>query len=186
MATTYANQAVTIDQVLDSMAILLAAASGLRDRNVVEWSGDERKMVDVPSPAIWFRWIDESIDAESGAGRHGMKNEALIEVIPSVRQFKDGAMRSKSITRTHLALRYLIVNAVAGRMLHDAYDAAVGTEPPMPSTGANLISQTGTMKIAKLPATDRPRPEQGYVETRIGVVVPCVLKVTLNDVPAAE
>lgn len=186
MATAFANQSVELEAVLDAVADLIGKAVALRARNVIEWYGEARPDATLPGPVVRYRWVDEDLDVDSGAGRHGTRDGIVFEVVVQTRGFKDGGQRDKKLGRDHLATRFLLVNAFAGRMLHSAYDAAVGDEPPKPAADATLLSAGGTMQLVKLPAPDRPRPEQGQVETRLGIRVPCVLKVTLNDAPAAD
>jgi hypothetical protein len=183
--TTYANQSVALADVLDAFALLLRKATGLKERSVVEYYGDGRPAVEADGHLVWFRWLQEDPDEESGAGRHGTKNEALVEVNLTTRGFKDGAARDRKLGRDHLARRSLIANALYGQILFDAYGDPQGAEPPKPPQDAAVLT-IATMTAAKLPKPDRPRPEQGYIESRIGVRVPCVLRLTLDPVPDME
>lgn len=195
----YANQSVTVDEVLDAIQGLLVKATGLPERRVVEWYEDGRPGIEGRETLCWFRWLSEEPDTQSGAGRHGTKTDLLVEVNLTTRTMKDTAGRDAKIGRTHLATRFLVVNALYGRMLHPAYDAPVDAQPPMPSVTTRPsaddvdrrrtsraevtppVLTVGTMVSAKLPKPTHPRPEQGYIESRIGVLVPVVLRVTLND-----
>lgn len=182
---TYANQSCTVADVLDALKAVLDATQVANARNVVEWNYHDRPSVDAAGPLVWFRWVGRKPDVESGAGRHGTKCDVLVEVNLTTRAFRDAAQRDKRIMRTHLANQAKLENALYGRFLHTAYSTAAGDDPPMPTQDATALT-VGTMTAADLPAPERPRPEEGYVEARIGVRVPCVLRVTLDDVPAAE
>ena len=183
MAT--ANQAVSIDQVMDAMAILLEKSTGFTSDRIIEWNWENRPIIDAGRPTVWFRWISEEPDIDSGAGRYGFKTNVTLEINVTTRDMSDTAHRDKRLARAHIATRYLVINGVMGRMLHDNYDDRVGVNPPNPPQGNNVdvnVLSIGTMTMAKLPELSRPRPEQGYVESRIGVTFPVVLKVTTGDV----
>lgn len=184
----YPAQYATIDQVLDGLAACLKAATGYTDRNVVEWNHEARPDVTATVPFIWYRWVGEEYpNPDSGAGRAGMPIDVQIEVRVCTRSFRDRGAYDRQLARQHLALVYIVKNAMIGRFLYSAYDAAVGGDAPMPTQAASVISHRGTMFPTSIPAPDHTaRPEQGYIETRISLTVPTVLKVTLNDVPAAE
>jgi hypothetical protein len=185
MPTTHATQSFDFADVLDAFQGLLEKATGFPARRVVEWYGDGRPNVDANGPVVWWRWLGEDIDAESGAGRHGMRDGLTVEANVVTRVMADGNHRDRLLGRAHLATVYLVVNALAGRTLHATYLDVAGDEPPMPEPEADLLT-VGTMMVVSLPKPDRPRPEQGCVETRVGIKIPCVLRVTLNDVPPIE
>jgi hypothetical protein len=181
----YANQSVSIDEVLDAFAILLRKSVGFAADMVVEWNQDTRPdLTNTRDSLIWYRWIEEDPDIDSGAGRYGFKTEVTMEVNLTTRDTSDQAHRDLRITRRHLARRFLIINAIKGQMLFDNYSDRVGTQPPMPPQGngvdVNVLS-IGTMTIAKIPNAGRPRTEQGYIETKLAVTFPVVLKVTIDD-----
>lgn len=202
-----ANQSVTIDEVLDAVSGLLMAATGFQERAVIEWHRDQRPdltMMQYGSSVVWFRHVKRTNDTESGAGRHGMWTELDLEVNVTTRQMLDGDMRDREIIRSHLGLAYAIDNAYWGRMLHDHYAPAVGLDAPQPvrdkylsdtekslrrlnnpSVPSGVVS-VGTMAAAELPAPDRPRAEQGYIESRIGIRIPIVLRLTLTPDPDLE
>lgn len=185
---TNANQSQTVDAILDAFQAMLEAATGFQSRRVVEWngSGGRSASVEAAGAVVWFRWLTEELDGDSGAGRYGTRENVTVEVSVTTRGMKDGSQRDKKLARAHLAIRYLVVNAASGRVLYSAYDAAADGEPPMPAADGHDLISIAPMKVVKLPAYDRPRPEQGFVETRVGIEVPCVLRVTLNDVPEAD
>jgi hypothetical protein len=204
----FANQSVTIAETLDAMNALLRAATLLNSENVLEWHSQGRPSADLPSSGrssyIWFRLVNISTDSDSGAGRHGMRQTMNLEVNVVTRGFLGSAQRDRALGGTHLAMCYLVRNAIYGRMLHDAYTNATGGNPPVPTPLTPLTDEQrqdridgdagvgpriltiATMEAADLPAMDRPRPEQGQVETRIGVAVKVVLRVTTDDIAALE
>lgn len=203
--STFSNQSVKVEEVLDALRLLLIAATGFDDRNVIEWHYDRRPNVDTGKSVIWFRHVKRTFDTDSGAGRAGTKCSLMLEINLTTRGFQDSNHKDKLLMRKHLTTQFLIENAVYGQMLFQEYDAAVGEEPPKPTrrtaiTAAEalsrrqntasapimLLSQGGTMTSAELPAPDRPRPEQGYIEARIGVNVPVLLRVTLDSIPELE
>lgn len=201
----YSNQSVKVEEVLDAMNLLLLAATGFDERNVIEWHYDNRPNVDTGKSVVWFRHLNREFDTESGAGRHGTKTNLIIEINLTTRGFKDSNHKDKILMRRHLRDLFLIENAIYGQMLFESYEDADGEEPPKPIrrtaiTSAEatqrrynltaapimVLSSGGTMTLAELPAPTRPRPEQGYIESRIGVSVPVILRVTLNSIPELE
>jgi hypothetical protein len=205
-ASRFSNQSVTPEEVLDAFQDLLGKATGFADRRVVEWHGGGRPEIDLGQSVVWFCHRSRRLDAASGAGRNGTRCDLVIEVNLTTRNFGDGSQRDKVIGRRHLGTQFLIENAFHNRMLHPAYDAipADSAEPPKPSalrrpppddvearrlTRAETpppILTVATMVAEAIDAPDKTRPEQGYVETKIRITVPVVLRVTLKDAPDLE
>jgi hypothetical protein len=199
--TRYAEQSVTVEEVLDAINILLRKATGFDARRVIEWHHSERPSVDIGPSIVWFRHVSRSFDEESGAVRYGTKCDLLLAVNLTTRDMTDGAQRDNRIGRSHLASLFQIENAIHGRMLHSSYEDRVDQEPPKPTLTklvppADLknrrltrsdtdpyILTVGTMVITELPAHAKTRPEQGYIETSVGVKIPVVLRATVQDVP---
>jgi hypothetical protein len=205
MATLYANQSVTLTELLDAITGLIRAATLLPAEAVIEYHGPTRPDVDLSSAnrstIVWFKYVDAVVDNDTGANRHALPANQRFEINVLTRGFQDGAMRDKILGRKHLAFRILLENAFFGMILHDQYDNAVGSEPPKPANQAPFnkneadqrrqgVAGVGprtlsiaTMTCESLPAMDRPRPEQGCVETRIGVGIKTILRVTLDEAP---
>lgn len=204
LPSRYANQSVTVDEVLDALGLLIRKATGLTDRKVVEWYGNERPSLEGTETVCWFRWLEEGLEADAGSGRHGTPNNLLMEVNLRTRGFKDQAGKDKKVGRAHLAKVFQVVNALYGQMLFSAYDDPVGDEPPQPTIRTRMsadeverrrtsladedarILTVADMRWGKLPKPNRPDAEQGTIETRIGVVVPVVLRTTINSAPPLE
>lgn len=205
--TKYAGQSVTIDEILDAMAALLKAATLYNPRYIIEWHSQQRPSVDANAGSIiWFRYVDREMDLDAGGGaaRAGTKSTMLMEVNVTTRAFTDGSQRDTRLMRKHLTTRFLIENAFWGQMLFDSYADAIGSEPPKPNrrtqisedervsrrlgeTTANpFVVSIAPMVSAKLPAPEHSRPEQGYLESRIGIAIPVVLRVTLDAAPELE
>lgn len=183
--TRWAKQSVDLSDVLDSLAILFRKSLGWAEERVIEWHWGDRPNVDVGRPVVWFGFADGAPDADSGAGRHGMKNLVRVSVSFTTRGFKDGNHKDKKLARDHWAAHYYLQNGLIGRMLHDAYDDRIDNEPPKATQTANVLS-VGTMVTREIPAPKRPRPEAGYIETRFELEIPCVLRLTLADAPVLE
>lgn len=198
VTTAYAEQSSTISEVMDAFSGLLAKALGWAASRVVEWHSEKRPITPDPGRSIvWFRFVTRRNDSqEAGPGRHGIREEVILEVNLATRMFGDGAQKDKRLVRKHIAMQLLIENAVVFRELFKEYSAREGLEPPKPvaqqwGDQERLARRAGTagpyrltvapMCASELPAPERPRPEQGYFESRIGVSVPCVLRVTLNE-----
>ncbi len=204
MATLYANQSVTLAELLDALTGLIRAATLLNAEAVIEWHNQGRPNAnEVPttnSTYVWFRFLEAEVNNESGANRHGLTTVCKFEVNVVTRGFQDKNQSDKKLGRKHLAVRLLLENALFGRMLHAAYDDAIAPEPPQTTyttiptpqqeedrregalTSVLRILSLATITCEKLPAMDRPRPEAGQVETRIGIGIKTVLRVTLNDI----
>lgn len=193
---------MTITEVMDAFHSLLTKALGWASSRVVEWHSDKRPITPDPGRSIvWFRFVDRKFDTEAGPGRHGIREEVTIEINLATRQFGDSAQKDKRLIRKHIATQLLLENAIFYRELFAEYSAREGLEPPKPvpqqwGDAERLARRQGTaspyrltvapMYMAQLPAPERPRPEQGYLEARLGVAVPCVLRVTLNDAQDIE
>lgn len=199
--TRYAEQSVTVEEVLDALNSLLRKATTFDERRVIEWHHGDRPSVDIGKPIVWFRHVSRTFDEESGAGRHGTKCDLLVAISLTTRDMTDGAQRDKRIGRSHLATLFQIENAIQGRMLHASYEDRIDQEPPKP-TLTKIVSDAdrearrltrsdtsppvltiGTMVITELPAHAKTRPEQGYIETSVGVKIPVVLRATVQDAP---
>lgn len=198
--TLYANQSVAIDEILDAFQDLLEKAACMSSRNVVQWHKDSRPDLTTGGSKIWYRFVNREFDDNMGPGRHGIRQTVIMEVNLTSRLFTDQAQKDRKIIRAHLNTQFLIENAFYFRFLYMNYLHGVGGKPPMPiMTGYNDKSRqqrrSGTtgipigalsiapMTAAQLPAPDKPRPEQGYLESRIGIAVPCVLRITSNPEP---
>jgi hypothetical protein len=171
-----------MDEILDAFQILLEKSTGFATSRVIEWYGDTRPSAEAGDDVVWFRWLDEDPDSDSGAGRHGFKVSTMIEVNLVTRNMGDQNQRSKRIGRAHLANRYKLLNGIQGRFLFDSYEDRIDEEPPKPS-GTALPLSISTMVIDKLPKTDRDRPESGYLVSKFGVRFDIVFRLTLNDAP---
>jgi hypothetical protein len=183
---TYANQSVDLGAVLDAVALLCRKALGWHADRVVEHHAEHRNNLDEGRSVVWYQLVGRKPDTESGAGRHGTKVPVVVAVRLVTRMFLDRADKDKLLGRAHWARQFLLENAFYGRFLHDAYDDRVPDDPPMPTQEAGIISAGGTMVMADIPAWNKPRPEQGYLETQLLVEIPCVLRLTLDDVPASD
>ncbi len=200
----YSNQSVSVPEVLDAIQALIMAATGLNERQVIEWHFNSRSNLDQGGSCIWFKLVDRSPDTEAGSGRHGTKAPMVVEICHTTRSFGDSTQKDKIIGRKHWIRQSLLENSFYGQMLFDEYlpweDGVIAT--PARTTGfvsseaeARRIREPdstpgiltiGTMVSAKLPPPDKPRPEQGYMETRIGVLIPVVLELSLDSVPEIE
>lgn len=210
--TIYANQSVTLVELLDALKANIQAATRLGDEAVVEWHAAGRPDANIPSSRlstyVWFRYVDGEVDNDSGAGRYGLPCTCQFEVNIVTRGFEGKAQTDRKLMRRHLAFRLLLENAFYGRMLFDSYDLVDidggDLNPPQTTyttrfTDVDIqdrregaagvvpgILSIAPMSVAKLPAAERPRPEQGQIETRLGVAIQTVLRVTLDDIATLE
>lgn len=201
----WANQSVFVGEVLTAMRSLLLKATQFQSERVVGWTADSRPDLTAGGTIIWYRYAGRKLDAESGAGRNGVKVRLEFDINITTRGFQDGAQRDRQLMRTHLGLVASVENAFYGRMLHDEYLADSGGWPPSPKrrkalsdsekysrrlgqkgSPIGIISGAGVMTAEEIPAPAKPRPEQGYVESRIRVSIPIVLRVTTNDMPLLD
>lgn len=183
---TYANQSVDLAALLDAVALLIRKALRWDAGRVVEHHAARRDNLDEGRSLVWYQLVGRKPDAQSGAGRHGTKVSVVVDIRPTTRMFRDRADADKRLGRAHWVNQFLLENAFYGRKLHDAYDDRAGDDPPMPTQEATEISSAGTMVMADIPAWQKPRPEQGYLETQLLVEIPCILRLTLDDVPASD
>lgn len=181
----FANQSVAVDTLLDAVALLARKALNWTATRVVENHFGRRNNLDAGRSEVWYQLVERQPDTASGAGRYGTKAGVVVDLRLVSRGFEDRADRDRRLGREHWANQYLLENAFYGRMLYDLYEDRVDAEPPMPPTDgtATVLSAGGTMVMAKIPGWQKPRPEQGYLETQLLVEIPCILRLTLGDVP---
>lgn len=203
ITSTFASQSVYVNEVLDAFQSLLEKALGWSEDRVIEWHDPSRSAsVDKGRSIVWFGFVNRQLDDQSGAGRWGTRQAVLMEVNLTSRLFGDSVQKDKRLVRKHINSLLQIENAFYGQMLFPSYQDRDGDEPPVPVSviitdqdrqdringvsGAPIACLTvATMTAAELPKPERPRPEQGYLTTRIGIAVPCVLRITTgNDADA--
>lgn len=201
--STFANQSVYIDEILDAFQSLLEKALGWSSDRVIEYHHPNRPNVDPGRMIVWYGFVNRQFDTESGAGRYGTRSNVTMAVHLTTRLFTDSNMKDKRLIRKHLNAQLAIENAFYGQMLFPAYQDRRDNEPPAPVppdiseqdiqdrlTGVDgapiSVLTVATMTAAELPAPERVRPEQGYFDASMGISVPCVLRITVGNDADAE
>ncbi len=180
-----ATQGVLFTEVFDAIDTYLFAILGTDLQKIYRWFYKGRPAIQGFDTNIWWRLNDAGLLASPGPLRFGTKENLDFTLVLETRCAADSSQMDFVKLDRHYSSYMKLINSLSGSMLFPAYqaiDEETGQDaspfiPPEPVEGLPPLSVEPM--LVKAPGGDKVQQEEWTISSSMGLVVPCVLKLTV-------
>jgi len=177
-----AVQGVDPWKVIEYFRVYLQLVTDLDARHVRMWWGEERPHLQGSDVFVWFRWRNDNTNKSLGPGRWGNRSDMFMEVHLVTRNFSDESQIDEERGKAYFYYYWKLIQSLAGCNLFDTFTpppTAGDWTPPQPILGLSKAVTVEPMYFTEIPMPTKTQREEGVVESRLGVILPVVLALTV-------